>query len=147
MESEINGFEAQLQGRLSDKWFISAGYSYMEGEIIGDPNKPAVEGNTPRELPEHMFSLWNRYQLTEKFGLGLGVIYQDETYITEDNDTELPSYVRVDAAAYYDISENLRLQLNIENLTDKLYFPHAHGDHQATVGAPINATLAISGRF
>jgi len=147
VESEINGFEAQLQGRLSDKWFISAGYSYMEGEIIGDPNKPAVEGNTPRELPEHMFSLWNRYQLTEKFGLGLGVIYQDETYITEDNDTELPSYVRVDAAAYYDISENLRLQLNIENLTDKLYFPHAHGDHQATVGAPINATLAISGRF
>jgi catecholate siderophore receptor len=147
VESEITGFEAQLQGRLTDSWFISAGYSYLEGEIQGDPNNPGVEGNRPRELPEHMFSVWNRYQLTEKFGLGLGVIYQDETYISENNDRRLPSYVRVDAAAYYEISEDLRLQLNIENLTDERYFPHAHGNHQVTVGAPIHARLSISGRF
>lgn len=145
IESEVTGFEAQLQGRVAENWFLSAGYSYLDGEV-GDRN-PAIDGNRPRELPEHMFSVWNRYQLTEKFGLGLGLIYQDETYITEDNDTELPSYVRVDAAAYYEISENLRLQLNIENLTDELYFPNAHGDHQVTVGAPIHARFSISGRF
>lgn len=145
IESEVTGFEAQLQGRVAENWFLSAGYSYLDGEV-GDRN-PAIDGNRPHELPEHMFSVWNRYQLTEKFGLGLGLIYQDETYITEDNDTELPSYVRVDAAAYYEISENLRLQLNIENLTDELYFPNAHGDHQVTVGAPIHARFSISGRF
>jgi catecholate siderophore receptor len=146
VESDIQGFEAQLQGQFNSKWFVSAGYSYLDGEI-NDEQDATVDGNRPRELPEHMFSIWNRYQLTEKLGLGLGVIYQDDTYITGSNDTELPGYVRVDAAAYYQISEDLRLQLNIENLTDELYFPHAHGDHQVTVGAPIHATFSISGRF
>lgn len=141
-ESEIQGFEAQVSGRLADQWFISAGYSYLEGE---DAN-----GVVPRELPEHSFSIWNRYQLTDQFGLGLGAIYYDESFASNGAATPretLPSYVRVDAAAYYQISENLRLQLNIENLLDELYFPSAHNDHQLTVGAPIHARLSISGRF
>lgn len=146
VEQNVYGFEAQFLAQLTDAWFLSAGYSYLDGEIT-DKTDPSVDGKRPRELPEHKFSVWNRYQLTEKLGLGLGVIYQDATYITEDNDTELPSYVRVDAAAYYEINENLRLQLNIENLLDEDYYPHAHGDHQVTVGAPIHARLALTGRF
>lgn len=146
VESAISGFEAQIKSQITDNWYLSAGYSYLDGEIT-DETDPTVDGNRPRELPRHAFSLWNRYQVTERFGLGLGLIYQDETYITEDNDTVLPSFTRVDAALYYRLSENLRLQVNVENLTDRLYFPHAHGDHQATVGAPINARFALMGRF
>lgn len=146
VEQNVYGFEAQFIAQLTDEWFLSAGYSSLDGEIT-DETDPSVDGNRPRELPEHSFSVWNRYQLTEKLGLGLGVIYQDATYITEDNDTELPSFVRVDAAAYYDINENLRLQLNIENLTDEDYYPNAHGDHQVTVGAPVHARVALTGRF
>lgn len=146
IETSVQGFEAQFLGQITDAWFVSAGYSFLDGEI-DEQEDTAVIGNRPRELPEHSFSVWNRYQLTENFGLGLGVIYQDETYITEDNDTELPDYFRVDAAAYYAISENLRLQVNIENLLDEDYYPHAHGDHQVTVGAPINATFSVTGRF
>lgn len=147
-EINVQGFEAQISGYLTDEWSISAGYSYMEGED--------VNGFEPREIPQHTFSLWNRYQLTEKLGLGLGATYKDESYISNiDPDdlplsgprAELPSFVRVDAAAYYRISENLRLQVNVENLLDELYFPSAHSTHQATVGAPINATFSVSGRF
>lgn len=145
-QSTIQGFEAQLSGQITDQWFISAGYGYLEGE---DTN-----GFEPREIPEHMFSIWNRYQLTEKLGLGLGATYKDESFISNvdpddvpDTRAELPSYVRVDAAAYYQLTENIRLQLNIENLLDELYFPSAHSTHQATVGAPINARFSITGRF
>jgi len=59
----------------------------------------------------------------------------------------LPSFTRVDAAAYYDVSESLRLQVNVENLTDTEYFPNAHTDDQITVGAPLNAKFTISGQF
>lgn len=145
VESTIHGFEAQLQGQLSHQWFISAGYSYLDGEV--EDQDPVIDGNRPRELPEHMLSIWNQYQVTEKLGLGLGLIYQDEVFINTGNATKLPSYVRVDAAAYYQLTNNLRIQVNIENLTDELYFPNAHADHQATVGAPIHARFAISGRF
>ncbi|MFT4630956.1 MAG: catecholate siderophore receptor, partial [Dinoroseobacter sp.] len=46
---------------------------------------------------------------------------------------------------YYDVSEKLRVQLNVENLTDELYFPNAHSTHQATVGAPLNAMFTLTG--
>jgi catecholate siderophore receptor len=144
VKSSVTGFEAQLAGMLTDTWYISAGYSYLDGEVESDEDD---DGNRPRELPEHLFSVWNRYQLSEKFGVGLGLIYHDETFIDNGNDTKLPSYVRVDAAVYYNLSDDLRLQLNVENLTDEVYFPNAHADHQATVGAPIHGRLALIGSF
>lgn len=144
IDSEITGFEAQLQGQLTDQWYVSAGYSNMDGEQV---NRLGPTGLRPRELPEQMFSLWNRYQVSDKLGLGFGLSHQDESYINNGNTAILPSYTRVDAAAYYDISEDFRIQLNIENLTDELYFPNAHSTHQATVGRPLNARLSIISRF
>lgn len=144
IESETQGFEVQVQGEVSDRWFISAGYSYLDGEIV---NRSGPTGNRPRELPEHMASLWNTYRLTDRFGIGLGVTYQDESFINNGNTAILPAYTRVDAAAFYDVSDAVRVQLNIENVTDELYFPNAHATHQASVGAPLNARLTISGRF
>jgi len=41
----------------------------------------------------------------------------------------------------------MRLQLNVENLTDTLYFPNAQSTYQVTVGAPINARLSLIGSF
>ena len=143
LNNEINGFEAQFNGQITDQWSLTAGYSYLDGET--------EDGERPFELPEHMFSVWNHYQFTEKFGLGLGVIYQDESKIkTKDlakGPADLPDFFRVDAAAYYQISENLRLQVNIENLLDEEYYPSSHYINQATVGAPLNATFKIVGSF
>ena len=144
IESETQGFEVQVQGEFSDRWFISAGYSYLDGEIV---NRTGPTGNRPRELPEHMASIWNTYRLTDRFGVGLGVTYQDESFIDNGNTAILPAYTRVDAAAFYDVSDAVRVQLNIENATDELYFPNAHATHQASVGAPLNARLTVSGRF
>ncbi|MEM7672826.1 MAG: TonB-dependent siderophore receptor [Verrucomicrobiota bacterium] len=146
VDSDITGFEAQIQGSITDKWSVIAGYSYLDAEIV---NLDGPTGRRPREIPEHTFSIWNTYQVTDKFGLGLGLTYQDETFISNSLSSiaTLPSYTRVDAAAYYTVSENLRIQVNVENLTDELYFPNSHSTHQATVGAPINATFTIVGRF
>ena len=145
IESEITGFEAQLNGNITDKWFFTTGYSYLEGDS-------ATTGLRLRELPQHTFSVWNQYQITEKFGVGLGVIYQDEMFTTNNSLTdtvraELPSYVRVDAAAYYKINDSFRVQLNVENLFDTEYFPNAHIADNITVGAPINLRLAVIGTF
>ncbi len=143
---EIDGFELQLQGNVTEQLFVTAGYSYLDGETDNG-------AEIPRELPENTFSVWGAYQVTDKLGFGLGATYQDESFITDfdigdtDPHPTLPSYTRIDAAAYYDISDDLRIQLNVENLTDELYFPTSHSTHQATVGAPLNAKITISGRF
>ena len=143
---EIDGFEMQLQGNVTEQLFVTAGYSYLDGETDNG-------AEIPRELPENTFSVWGAYQVTDKLGFGLGATYQDESFITDfdigdtDPHPTLPSYTRIDAAAYYDISDDLRIQLNVENLTDELYFPTSHSTHQATVGAPLNAKITLSGRF
>ena len=144
IDSEISGFELQLQGQITDRWYVTTGYSYLDGEQV---DRSGPTGSRPRELPENMFSLWNTYRVTDQLGLSLGLTHQDESFIDNGNNAVMPSYTRVDVAAYYDISEKLRVQLNIENLTDQLYFPNAHSTYQVTVGAPINARLSVSGRF
>ena len=35
-EAEIEGFEAQYLGRISDRWTVSAGYTYLTGETATD---------------------------------------------------------------------------------------------------------------
>ena len=157
IDSTIQGFEIQLQGEVLPGWTMQAGYSYLDGRQV---DAFGVAGLRPRELPENMFSIWNQVEVTDRFGLGLGITHQSESFITNDTISyeglngdvvttraTLPSFTRVDAAAYYEVSDNWRVQVNVENLTDTTYFPSAHSTHQATVGAPINARFAVSGRF
>ena len=54
---------------------------------------------------------------------------------------------RVDAAVFYDVNEDFRLQLNIENLLDEEYFPDAHSNNNISTGKPLNARLSATYRF
>ncbi len=144
IDSRIQGIELQLQGEVMPGWSVSAGYSFLDGE---QQNRTGPTGLRPRELPENMFSIWNQIEVTDRFGIGLGLTHQDESFMDNGNNAVLPAYTRIDASAYYDVSDNLRLQVNVENLTDTLYFPNSHSAQEATVGAPINARFAITGRF
>ena len=141
IESEIEGFELQLMGRINDYWTVSAAYSSLEGEQV---SRQGSTGLTPRELPDSTFSLWNEFAVRGDLTLGLGVTHQSESFINNSNTAFLPSYTRYDASLRYRISERISAQLNVENLTDELYFPSSHSTHQATVGVPLNARLAIN---
>ena len=59
----------------------------------------------------------------------------------------LPDYTRWDAAGYWTLSDDLSVQLNIENLTDTVYFPHAHSTHQISVGEEMNARVSLNYSF
>lgn len=144
IDSKIRGFEAQLQGQVTDNWFLSAGYSYLDGE---QQSRTGPTGRRLRELPEHMFSIWNNFQATEQLGFGLGLTAQDDSFADNGNTARLPAYARVDMAVSYEFSERLRLQVNVENLFDTLYFPNAHSADELTVAPPLNARFTVMGRF
>lgn len=144
IDSKIRGIEAALQGQITDGWFLSAGYSYLDGE---QQSRTGPTGRRLRELPEHKFAIWNNFKATEQLGFGLGLTAQDDSFADNANTARLPAYARVDMAVFYDVSDNLRVQVNVENLFDELYFPFAHSADELSVGAPLNARLTISGRF
>ena len=132
---------------MSDQWVISAGYTSLDGNTRSYDafNDTFATGETGQS-PSYSWSIWNNYQVSEKLGLGLGARYQDDS-TSKSGGAVVPSFTRVDAAAYYQLSENLRLQVNIENLLDEEYYPHAYSTHQVSVGAPLNATVSIKGTF
>ncbi len=151
IDSRIRGFEAALQGQVTDVWFVTTGYSYLDGE---QQSRTGPTGRRVRELPVHKFSIWNNFQATEQLGFGLGLTAQDESFADNGSATQpaiqratLPAYARVDMAAFYTVNDNIRLQVNIENLFDELYFPTAHSADEFTVGAPFNARFTVTGRF
>jgi catecholate siderophore receptor len=133
-ETTVDGYEFQAIGYVSQDWFMSAGASFV------------YNADSINEVPGKTFSIWNLYEVDSKLSLGLGIVYKGDT-IGKGDDAKLPAYTRIDAAAYYEIDDNMRVQLNLENLADKLYYPHNYDDHQVSVGAPMHATLKIVGRF
>lgn len=144
---EVKGAEFEVSGKLTDRWSVLGGYAFADSEITRSQTTAIRAGNETAQTPRHTFSLWNRYDLNDRFGLGLGVISRSEMYALDNNAVTLPGYARVDAAAYYKASKSLDLQLNIENLTDRDYFVNAHNDNNITPGSPIAARLSATYTF
>ena len=137
---QVDGVELEVKGELSDQLYLSFGYSKLDGETSS--------GGEPREIPDSTMSLWTTYQVNDKFGYGLGITRQGESNISNNKPgLVLPDYTRVDFALFYDVSDDLSIRLNVENINDELYFPHSHSTHQASVGEDTNARLSITRRF
>lgn len=101
-------------------------------------------------MPEHQFALWNRYDFNSSVGAGLGAVRQSSQFAairTATNTTRLPGFTRVDAALFFKASEQVELQVNIENLLDEEYFSDAHNNNNITPGAPINARFTARVKF
>ncbi len=137
--TETKGFEVQLGGQITDQWNLNVGYSNLDSTV---PN-----GNRAGQVPENTFSLWNRYDVTQALGFGLGVVYQDEQFVNSDNKVLIPDYTRVDAAVFYKLQNGVQLQMNVENLLDEDYFPDAHSNTNISTGAPLNARFTVKAPF
>ena len=135
----VDGIELELRGQVSDKLQLAVGYSSLEGTTSS--------GGVAREVPDHTFSLFAKYQVDENFGWALGITQQGESHIKDNSTLVLPEYTRFDFAAYWNVANDTVLRLNVENLTDELYFPHSHSTHQASVGEPLNARVSLSKSF
>jgi catecholate siderophore receptor len=143
-QTRTKGIELALTGRILPQWQVSGGYTHQDAKLRG--NDFVALG----QVPKHQFSLWNRYDFSDMIGVGLGVIHQSSQFAairTSASTTRLPSFTRVDAALFFDVSENLQLQANVENLFDTDYFSDAHNNNNITPGAPINGRVTLRVRF
>ncbi|PPD48940.1 MAG: TonB-dependent siderophore receptor [Methylotenera sp.] len=149
---ETKGIELSVSGNVTDKWSIFGGYAYQDGEITKQQGAGAtaiLAGTALAQTPDHTFSLWNRYNINDTWGVALGVITRSDMYAqlpSSSVSTILPGYTRFDAAVYGKFSEKLRLQVNLENLTNKEYALYAHNNNNITPGSPITgrATMIYS---
>ncbi|MGB7406519.1 MAG: TonB-dependent siderophore receptor [Pacificimonas sp.] len=144
--SRVQGAELQLAGDILPNWHVNAGYTYLDGEIRSEVGG-APAGTTLQQVPDHHIAAFTRYDFTDRLGFGAGIVHQSDQFASLSNDVVLPSYTRVDAAVYYDLTKDIALQANIENLFDEDYFPSAHGDNNIQPALPLTATFTARVRF
>ena len=79
-----------------------------------------------------------------RIGAGLRLIHQTRVYSAIDNAVTLPGFTRVDAATYLGLTNQVRLQLNVENLFDNQYYPTSQGNNNIMPGAPRTFRLGLN---
>ncbi|WP_225206975.1 TonB-dependent receptor [Novosphingobium huizhouense] len=144
--TRAQGVELSLAGRILPQLQTSLGLAWQEGEVRS-ATASAPAGRKLAQLPNFQASAWTRYDVTKRFGLGLGLTHQSSMFTTISNAVRLPAWTRVDTAAFFDVNDRLSLQLNVENLFDTDYFPSAHTDNNITTGKPLNARLTVRAKF
>jgi catecholate siderophore receptor len=141
-----NGWELGLNGKVLPAWQVAGGYAYQDAEVTS-ATTAARDGAQVGQVPHHTLSLWNNYQFHPRVSGALGIIHRSDMFAAIDNTVTLPGYTRADAALYFRLSESLRLQANVENLTDKRYYSNADSNTNISPGFPRTLRLGLTASF
>jgi catecholate siderophore receptor len=147
----VNGLELGFSGRILPQLSIFGGYTYMDSEQKDLGLNNVGNGLPFPNTPKHSFSLWASYKPMAKLTLGLGLYAQSEVaqgYVRSGVDQGIVTkgvagYSRYDAMASYQFNPNLALQLNVYNLTDKVYYSGVRSPHYANIGAGRSAVATL----
>jgi catecholate siderophore receptor len=141
-----HGAEFSVAGNLTEAWQVFGGYAYQDSRITSTTTAATAGAIVPL-TPNHVVSLWNKYQLDPMWGVGLGAIYQSYSYAAIDNSVVLPGFFRLDGAVYFKWNENLRAQVNVENITNTKYYPTAHNNNNITPASPVAVRVGVTATF
>jgi catecholate siderophore receptor len=141
-----NGFEIGVNGNITRDWSVAGGYSYQNA-FITSATAAAALGKQVGQVPHNTFSLWNRYQIVPRLGVGLGIISRSDMFVAVDNTVVMPGYARADAAVFYSFSERWQLQANLENLFNRKYFINADSNTNISPGSSSAVRVGLTARF
>jgi catecholate siderophore receptor len=141
-----NGYELGVNGNLLRRWRVAGGYACQDA-FVSSATTAAPRGAKVALVPNHTFSLWNDFRMSSRLSSGLGLIYQAAMFAGIDNTVRLPSFARADLAVFYTLTEKIRLQVNVENLFDRTYYPTAHGNNNIMPGYARTARVGLTTRF
>jgi len=116
IENDYKALGLELEGAY-DLGIIDlrGGMTYTQAEITSGDNK----GNVPRRQPAVMYNLIPTFSFGAH-SAGLSLIGQTDAYAQDGNELVLPAYLIVNAFLNYQLSEQLRLSVNANNLTNAL---------------------------
>jgi len=141
-----NGFEVGATGIITPQWQITGGYSYQNAYVTS-ATAAARQGAKVGQVPHHTVSLWNNYKIHPLVSAGLGLVSRSDMFATIDNTVTLPSYIRADAALFFTVTENMRLQANLENVFNKQFYLNADSNTNISPGSPRALRVGLTTKF
>ena len=130
---------------------------------VTHPDFPAggvttTNGDELAYTPNFSASLWSTYRWDNGLTLGAGVQYVGETYIGRPDDAtrvipngkfgKLPDYLLVNLMAAYEVTENITVRFNVDNVFNEKYLTSANWNGTwGNMGAPRTYRFGTSFRF
>jgi catecholate siderophore receptor len=139
-DQRVKGVEIGIDGYLTKIWEVAANYTHMDDRITATSD-PVAAGKFAPNTPHDAFNLWSTVEPTAAWTLGGGFTAVSHRYADSDNTAGVPSYVVFNAMTSYQLNEHCKVQLNLNNVTDKLYFTSVY-----YVGVQENHALPSAGR-
>nr|WP_255651639.1 TonB-dependent siderophore receptor [Corallococcus sp. AS-1-12] len=148
-KQRVQGYALGIAGSPVRRWNVFANYTFLDASIREHSND-FLEGQRLVNTPKRSFSLWTTYAILDTLSVGGGATYQDVATVNNPANatvvlSKVPNYWRFDAFASYSI-QKVDLQLNVYNLTDKLYYDAYYGG-QAVPADGVSALLSAHVRF
>lgn len=148
------GVELEVQGSLTPRWQMAAGYTFAEAKYRKDATK-ANEGRLfDTDVPRHLFKLSTTYTLPgmfEQWRVGSTLYRQNRTYNKGTTYTvEQDGYTLVDFMLGFKPTEQIDARLNLNNAFDKKYYNALSSSvtvPTSVYGEPRNLMLSVKYKF
>lgn len=146
------GVELEANGEVMPGWRVYGGYTLNNNKYLEDA---ALAGQRfTLAMPKHSAKLWTSYQPPEQpWSVGGGIRWQSEmeaflTFLGGNTGARQPGYAVVDLRAGYDLTRQIRLAVNLNNLFDKSYYERVSGTEFGNFyGAPRNVMVTARVRY
>ncbi|MFZ6642598.1 catecholate siderophore receptor Fiu [Undibacterium sp. TC4M20W] len=151
-KKRVQGVELGVTGAINRNWLVSAGYTRMDTSVESGPLVTASGINNLSYTPKQSFTAWTSYQLPMGIKIGGGARFVDALLRGTDGAVGTPAkteaYWVFDSMASYAINKNIDLQLNINNIADKVYVAAINkSGYRYTPGTPRAVSLTANVKF
>nr|WP_228131106.1 TonB-dependent siderophore receptor [Aliarcobacter lanthieri] len=140
------GIELTATGKISDDLTVFGGLTFMDLSLEKIEDE-ALKGNKPTLAATKMAKLFAEYKIPYIDGLSInaGAYYTGKKYVDQENKDIIPSYTVYDAGLRYKTKIDkypTTFNLNVQNLTDKVYWTNANG-----IGDPRTVAFSMKMEF
>lgn len=147
-DNRTRGLELGAAGAITPKWSVWAGLTFLDPKISTYRNGSNVfDGNRIKFIAKKSATLWTTYRVTPQLTIGGGANYTGMRFADDANRLVLPSSVRYDAMARYEVNRHFSLQFNVNNISNTEIYDASHVGLFANVGAGRSYMLTGNFRF
>jgi catecholate siderophore receptor len=120
-DQRVKGAEIGINGYIMDEWEVTANYTHLDSKISATSD-PLSLGKAAPNTPHDAANVWTTFEPTETWKIGAGMTAVSHRYADTENAAGVPAYVFFNAMTSYDVDGHLKLQVNLNNVTNKLFF-------------------------
>lgn len=169
----VQGLELNVAGKVTSAWSVFGGVAFINSKRVHSAYLDRVRKNAnPSDYdtwlrtsgdelaftPKVTANLWTTYDINEKLTIGGGVQYVGESWLGRPDDAsriipngrfgKLPAHFLAHAMASYNITENVKVRFNIDNIFNNKYAVSTNWPGtRVTLGTPRTYRVSAAFRF